>query len=123
MEVVSKLVLLSSRDKLSEFMESKGANSPGILTLTSGLSKVCIHPHVFYMHVHVMYIFFALHGGGGITEFDVDVINMVMDIGFQVLLASVSLGILCLCSKVPRHSVEMDVCWISWLAVRIEARA
>lgn len=26
-------------EELGEFMESKGANSPGILTLTTGLSK------------------------------------------------------------------------------------
>ena len=34
------VLFCSLRDKLSAFMESKGAASPGILTLTSNLSKV-----------------------------------------------------------------------------------
>ena len=29
-------------DRLSSFMESRGAPSPGILALTSNLSKVCV---------------------------------------------------------------------------------
>ena len=33
-------LLFAPRDKLSAFMESKGAASPGMLTLTSNLSKV-----------------------------------------------------------------------------------
>ena len=34
------LFIHDPRDKLSAFMESKGAASPGMLTLTSNLSKV-----------------------------------------------------------------------------------
>ena len=37
------IIFLSYSDKLSLFMESKGASSPGILTLTSSLSQVCVH--------------------------------------------------------------------------------
>ena len=56
--VVMSFCCLACRDKLSEFMESKGANSPGILALTSGLSKVCMHAHV---HTQA-YICLDLHG-------------------------------------------------------------
>lgn len=45
--------LLPSRDKLSSFMESRGAPSPGILALTSNLSKVYNTVYLYFYHLHL----------------------------------------------------------------------
>ena len=58
------LLLIIYSDELSAFIESKGAPSPGILTLTMSLSKVCFMTNdvakACHYLLHIVYFFMSI---------------------------------------------------------------